>query len=214
MANGISREELAEAVSAATATAIASVMATLPQMQTPGNRGEMTELLEAIQRRNPTELDKMGITPERQARMMAPVPTARYRRVPLVGDHGAAGHTRAVAIVREAPGFPNGRIDRFERYTHPKGLYRHQSQGGVVPDGLQIAFDNTQEIVIAMAEQLEQEPNSHAFSLQYVMWKKATYWDADHSAWIGKELKSHMCDPSGAGLETPWEADDSERAAA
>lgn len=53
--------------------------------------------------------------------------------------------TKATFIALIVPNsfFPNGRVEKLEEYTHPEGSDVHESDGGLVPDGMSIKHPNT-----------------------------------------------------------------------
>lgn len=159
------------------------------------------ELVNALQRRNPSAEDTIGLSPERQAAMHAKTPPRRYRRVMLKGVNGAT----AIGIVCSEEGMKQGRIVRTENYRLPPGMLKHQGNGGLVPDGIPIARNKEHAgIIFAMADS-DKEPDQMTVSYPYLRWKLETFQWLDLREWNGRELKAHYCDPAGRGLDTPWE---------
>jgi hypothetical protein len=163
----------------------------------------MRDFVSELRRQNPSELDRAGLTPEQQAPLLARQPGRRCRVVALVGEDGS----RMNGVVEEHPAMPNGRVTRFENYCYPKGILTPESQGGLVPDGMEIARDRNQgfSIQALVAAGKEGEADYTMTSFPYTQWK-CEFWRKDHARMIGKELKAHWCDPEGLGLKTPWEA--------
>ena len=163
-------------------------------------KSEIAQLVEVLRQQNPTPLDQLGISPERQRQLLSRQPGRRYRDIPVVGENGS----RAILTVVEEGGCPNGKGVWLREYKHPKGMLKHISEGGLVPDGMPIAFDRMSEVTIAMHQGEDVELRPEAFALPYVMWKRAEFYQRDRDAWIGKEIKAHHCDPAGKGLQTTW----------
>ena len=160
------------------------------------------ELVEALQRRNPSDQDTLGLSPERQASLSQKTPPRRYRSVMVKGSAGAT----AIARVCEEKGMANGRIVWLEKYTYPAGMLKHESNGGRVPDGMPIARNKDSVGILFAMQDSDKEPDQMVVSFPYLRWKLETfYWKDARDEWLGKELKAHHCDPAGPGLATPWE---------
>jgi hypothetical protein len=174
--------------------------ATATPAESAAPKSEIVQLVEALIQRSPGPLDTMGMSAERQARLLGKTVPRRYRSVAVVGEAGS----HAVVRVCDEPGMTNGKIVWIEKYAYPPGTLKHVAAGGLVPDGLQIPFDRAAEATIAMADETH-HLSSNMFTLQYLQWKLETFQRTDQRAWVGKELKPHHCDPEGRGLSTSWE---------
>ena len=162
---------------------------------------ELRQLVDLLLERQPSQLDRLGISREAQQALVQPQRGRRYRRVKAIGDAGA----KAILVVGEEPGFPTGKIMMVEGYTFPAGILTYVSAGGLVPDGLQIARDRDSGTTIALCAQTGAEPPAACLTFHYLEWKLETFYRADIRAWVGKGLKSAFCDPDGEGLSTPWD---------
>lgn len=82
--------------------------------------------------------------------------------------------TGATFIPRVIPSktHPKGRVVDLLEYTHPEGVDRHQSDGGLVPDGHPILVTNK-------AGQM--------LSADYKQWKYTTFWRQDLNTYVGKD---------------------------
>ena len=156
-------------------------------------------LAKSIQAQNPSDLQKTGMSPERQAVVQGRTPGRRTRDVPGVGENGA---TFLIHVV-EDPEYANGRCVWFTQYRFPPGTAKHRAAGGKVPDGMRIAFDATGEMMISTLPDGEDLPQ-RACTREYVLWRLAEFHQLDSRTMIGKELRGHFCDPKGEGLKTPW----------
>jgi hypothetical protein len=170
----------------------------------PSQSSDLVQLLEAMQRRNPSALDMTGMAPERQLALVSPPAGTRYRDVPGIGAEGSTFLLR----VQEVPGFPHGKVVGLAEYKWPKGMLTYQRDGGKVPDDMQIEFSPSGKLALAMTVAAGEEylPND-AVTEQYRDWRNNTFWGAD-KVMIGKPLSPHMCDHDpergGKGLATEW----------
>ena len=162
---------------------------------------ELRQIVDLLLARNPGELDKLGISRERQLRLVAPQHGRSYRRIPCVGAEGA----KFLAVVASDPSCKEGIVVRFENYKYPEGMLRHRAAGGLVPDGLQIARNRDAEITIALLDKTGGDVPPIALTFHYTQWKLNTFYRADQDAMHLKPLKAHCCDPAGKGLDTPWD---------
>jgi hypothetical protein len=180
-----------------------STNVTIPAAPQPASNEGLSlikDLVEALQRRNPSAQDTMGLSAERQESIHRKTPARRYRSVMLKGENGAT----AIGRVCEEAGMPHGRIVRTEQYKYPEGMTKHTANGGIVPDGLPIFSTANPSGLTYMSDEASGKP----FEFIYVEWKHETFTWKDLREWNGRALKLHYCDPAGKGLETPWEEHD------
>jgi hypothetical protein len=178
-----------------------------PAAPTPAAETEATALIralvEGLQSRNPAPLDLLGLDPERQAALTTRQAGLDTRDVPVVGVDGL---TSAIAVVARVPGMPNGKIVEFREYKYPVKLFTSEKNGGVLPDGMPVMGDGspTSANLQMLHEQDQLQVEQRQLHRTFVLWRNETFYYRDHKAWVGQELRAHMCDPAGEGLKTPW----------
>lgn len=164
-----------------------------PQDQSPPPRW-VTDLLRALKPQGP--LEQAGLTPERIAQIRDLPKPQRYRDIPWQSEEtGATG----VAHVIESKRFPEGRIVAISDYAHPPSAYISQSEGGLVPDGFHMWKDQPRTIPEG------KEPQQGDLNAGFLQWRYETFYRADLTRYSGKAMIFGACDPSGAGLKTPWQ---------
>jgi hypothetical protein len=86
-------------------------------------------------------------------------------------------HTGATFVAEVSPSrsYPQGRIIRISDYQWPDGHDRHQNEGGLVPDGMQIFRKDTGQ------------PYA-----DYKQWKWSEFFQVDLRAWVGKPLPPYL----------------------
>lgn len=82
--------------------------------------------------------------------------------------------TGATFVPRVIPSkaHPKGRVVELLEYTYPEGVDRHQSDGGLVPDGHPILVTNK-------AGQMQ--------SADYKQWRYLTFWRQDLTTYVSKD---------------------------
>jgi len=160
---------------------------------TPDFIAAIQELARSLKPQGPLEM--AGLTPERIAEITQLPKAQRYRRIPWKSEEtGATG----IAHVVESKKFPNGRIVAVEGYTHPVDAYKHESEGGKVPDGFQMWAGHAKSLPEG------QEPMQGDLNQGFLQWRYETFYRADLRYYIGREIKAHHCQDDGPGLKTPW----------
>lgn len=147
-------------------------------------------------------LEMAGFSPERQKALTSPPPNKRYRIVP-----GKSPETEATfdMLVVESKTHAHGRVTEIRNYRHPAGIYKHESAGGIVPDGMPIF--NAGHVGSMVVDGTE--PPKHMLSTIFLQWRWEAFYQKDLRRIVGdgKRLSGafaeHLCaEPSG--FKTPW----------
>lgn len=145
------------------------------------------QLAEAMRPKTP--LEHAGLSPEQIKRVIEP-PTwvPKYRYVPCKSEETGATFEAHVLESRDAK-FPQGRIVGMRNYTHPEGVEVYQSNGGLVPDGMQILVHGAA---------------AGTYTPEFKQWRWTTFYQTDLRRYVQRALAAHLCSPDGKGLNTPW----------
>ncbi len=165
----------------------------------------MRALVEGLQARNPSALDQLGLSSERQMALMTQEPGKRYRHVPVKGNG------KGIARVQESPKYKNGIIVQVLEYKWPDGIFARESDGGLVPDGMYVHREDTNHGLGQFHAAVRAGAlitNIRELSVPYRMWLLTEFhWKDVRDTWIGRQLQPHWCDlDAGKGLDTPWDA--------
>lgn len=166
---------------------------TMAQAITAGITQGMKELAATLKPQGP--LEQAGLSSERIEQITKPPSPQRYRDIPWQSeDTGATG----IAHVVESKKFASGRIVSISDYRHPPDAYKHESEGGRVPDGFHMWKDHQRSVPEG------EEPQHGDLNQGFLQWRYDTYYKADLQRYAGKELKAGCCRADGEGLKTPW----------
>lgn len=146
------------------------------------------QLAEAMKQKTP--LENAGLSPEQIKQITEPpnwVP--RYRYVPCTSEETGATFEAHLLESRDVVKFPSGRIVGLRGYKHPEGVETYQSNGGLVPDGLQIFVHGAA---------------AGSYTDSYKHWRWTTFYQTDLKRYVQRAIYAHLCSPSGDGLKVPW----------
>jgi hypothetical protein len=151
---------------------------------------------EAIRQNRPKSVyAEAGFSPEQEAKLAELPKPQRHRKVPCRSEETGATFT---ACIVESRSCPAGRFVTLEDYRHPAGVMTYQSNGGLVPDGMQILRAGT-----AAPSEGAQIPK-HDFNPYYLQWRWTEFYQRDLRRFAGKPLlASHAIDQ--AAFTRPWE---------
>jgi hypothetical protein len=144
------------------------------------------QLAEALKQKTP--LEHAGLSPEQVKRVTEPpVWVPKFRFIRCKSDETGATFEAHVLESRDTTKFPHGRIVGVRGYTHPEGVDVFQSNGGLVPDGMQILVDGTATTLTHM----------------YKQWRWTTFYQTDLRRYVQRAIVASHC-ADGDGLKTPW----------
>lgn len=101
------------------------------------------------------------------------------------------GSTFTARIV-ESRGWPQGRIVDLVDYTHPAGIDKHVSDGGIVPDGLTIHIGADRAGKATLPDGTEIAVSIGDFTPEYKMWSYETFWKRDLAEFNGKPFAEYI----------------------
>lgn len=177
------KEEIAELVSATVAAVLAPILA---QQQA------MTEALLANQPKTPDEtvLGKAKIQ-----ELTSPNPHKKWREIKVrgVNDEELIVHVESDAKT------PHGRVSYFVKFTYPDRMYKPQSAGGMVPDGIPVLKTGDHYLEGRVPEYAE-------LSKQVIELRAQLCWVPNRDRFIGQPLRAGDVIEEGpdSGLDTPW----------
>ncbi len=145
--------------------------------------------------REPGPFQRAGYSAERIAELTEAPKAKKWRKVACKSEETGATFT---ACVVESKAHPAGRIIALENYTHPPGVAVYQSDGGLVPTGMQILRAGT------AAPEEGRVPPKHDLTPYYMQWRWEMFWQRDLRKFAGKELKRHFV-VDEASWSTPWQ---------
>jgi hypothetical protein len=148
----------------------------------------ISQIAEALKPKTP--LEHAGLSPD-QIKQVTEPPTwiPRYRYIPCKSEETGATFDAHVLESRDAKLYPQGRIVNLRNYKHPEGTETYQSNGGLVPDGLQILVHGA---------------GPGTYTDTYKQWRWTTFYQTDLRRYVQRAIAAHLCSPDGDGLKTPW----------
>jgi hypothetical protein len=106
-----------------------------------------------------------------------------------------------VVLESKSATHPHGRVVRLENYQHPHDAYIPQSQGGRMPDGIQIWQDEK-----VREQNISNSTPSHMLNMYFKQWRWETFWKSDLARIAnGNPLRVEICVDGAEALKTPWE---------
>lgn len=151
------------------------------------------QLAESLKPQHP--LARAGYSQKQIDAVDLPPAPKRWRVVPCLSpDTGATFDAHVI----ESKEHPNGRITALANYRHPAGVYAYQTNGGRVPDQMQIFLNGS------MSHREGEEPRADQLTQQFKQWRWTEFWQTDLRRYNGKGLGAHLCADS-SGLKTPWQ---------
>jgi hypothetical protein len=148
------------------------------------------------QPKSPLELS--GISKERQHALTTAAAPKRWRAIP--GKSPDTGATFTMIVI-ESKVWPSGRVTEIRDYKYPSGMYKTQSNGGIVPEGMPIYADPT-KVGNHLPE--GEDPPTGILTNHFKQWRWTQFYQTDLRQCVGKELRQHYCREAD-GMKTAWQ---------
>jgi hypothetical protein len=156
-----------------------------------------TAIASAMKSAQPTAGMLTGMSEERLERVQGK--HERPLKYRVIRGHSDLTESTFDMIVLQDRRFPHGRVSRIVNYAHSPKVYKHQSQGGFMPDGQHIWQDNKHQ------GELSDATPGHMLSVWFKQSRWENYWQRDLAKFsTGLPLRVEYCVDGAKALDTPW----------